>query len=64
VALADVLGKGDSHGSTESIFQMFVQQEDHLALLQAALPPFIFGKGLPVRRSTLRDSYQKLGQLF
>ncbi len=64
VALAEVLGTGDSLGATESIFEMFQQQGDHLALLQAALPPLTFGLSPPVRRSTLRDSYRKLGQLF
>jgi len=64
VALAEVLGAGESTSSTKSILERFEQQGDHLALLQAALPPLTFGLKAPVRRSKLRDSYQKLGSLF
>ncbi len=64
VALAELLGNGDSVNATESILAMFREQGDHLAVLQATLPPMTTGLTPPIRRSAVRESYQKLGKLF
>lgn len=64
VALAEVLGKGDNLSATVGILDKFREQGDHLAVLQATLPPMVFGLTPPIRRSAVRESYQELGKLF
>jgi tetratricopeptide (TPR) repeat protein len=64
VALAEVLGKGDHLKGTAGILDMFIEKGDHLAVLQASVPPLSFGLAPPIRRSAVRESYQQLGKLI